>query len=272
MNNKRISISLDETAMLFSMAGMADKAAVLMLNTYGELSDDVFDQKLDTAGHSLFARHYLAFNEENKFDVHPEILTLLEPLKSYNRNFQIVIRETPETNYSFYNIYFSGERFLSMKTGNPYVYEFEDGLTSDFSKFFIDKLGDKTYFDRQKGKPDTAVSLSLDQINDMMGEDLQGIVEKLVDLEVPDDLIEAFGLNISIPLQMTNLMYTGFKANQPVENWKPEEVGTGFMILDGPENSLLFTYNPKDKNMGFLSFLTEDKFDQALDACFAAED
>jgi hypothetical protein len=132
---KKISLSNEEMALVYSLFNQPQAGKQLLFDTYGQLSDDRIEEKLVTASHTLLARGAVWFTEDGRVQLSPEVAKMLTPVVQYKNMIQVLLNFGDENGFTVTDYYIGTDgSFSSNEINMGVVHQMICGQVQDLAE------------------------------------------------------------------------------------------------------------------------------------------
>lgn len=243
-----ISLSADETALVFSLINQAEMGKSILQSTYGKISSSAVEEKLTTASHSLLARGFASITQKGTVSLQNNIESAFYPLVKFYNILQVTINSNQEDGPEIINIYLGRQKnFTALRTRMGVVYEFTYGNLDHLAQLVNDWLGLPQNNDQYEelSKSDLKISMLVFAKLDSMSS-LQS-AEKLQKIGFSKRLADALLKDVQSPHKRGSVMLTEMTS----ENYQTKNIdegGAGFLYLAGKVSCWLLTFTEANDN------------------------
>jgi hypothetical protein len=242
----KISISVEELALLFSLIQEAEAGKSILYSTFGNISAASAEEKMTTASHSLLARGYARITEKGAVALDKDIELMVYPLVLFRNILQVTINENGGSGPEIINIYLGKkDTFTSLRVKLGVVYELTHGKPEELPAL-INKwitLPAELDFDKELSGKEYRMSMLLyTQIADM---DMKESAMKLEEIGLPPIIARKMAEDIISPIKRGTVLLTEMNS----ENFRQkntEEGGEGFFYLLGKNSGWILSFSHAD--------------------------
>lgn len=237
-----ISLSVDETALLFSLMDQAETGKIILSDTYGEITPETLENKLTAASHSLLARQFVAITNDSKIQIKDEIQKVFLPLIQFKNILQLT-KNTNNNKFEICNMYISLNNYftaLSIVTG--VVYEFFHGSIENIGNIikkyilFPENLSYSDFFSTHA--PEIVMS-DFSNLNSLTYQDQIILLSKT---GLPQNICKTIIKSLQSQHSRGSVIITDINSDN-YHSKNVEEAGGGFIYTIGSESSWLLNFD-----------------------------
>ncbi len=248
---RKLSLSTDEMALVYSLINMPDAGKALLFEMYGELSATKVEDKMTTASHSLLARGFARISEKGSVALDETLEQIFTPLANFKNMIQILINETNENGTVVATDYYIGKQglFTSNEIDMGVIHHLFHGKIAELPEFILKRL----LFTEAAPKDLESVLLTsrykfkMANYPQLERNGPKAAREMLKSVGYNPIIADALSQDICAPVRRGSVIVVN-ASSETISKKNFEKTGEGFFWLGGKKSSWIMAFGQVDEN------------------------
>ncbi len=241
------TLSAEELAMAFSLVNRPDLGKAVLIETFGELSQQVIEERLKAASHSLLARKYAKIGKRGQAVLLDSIQSTLFPILKFQEMLQVVINNEEEP--LIVNVHLGvQENFTCHSVEQGVVHRLISGSNTQLASLITELVSMPQPISSNQilQKEEGIYSLPMETFSELPEMGVEKGLKELIKNGLPQQIAKAFLDDLVKPRKRGSVSYLEINSEN-IEKRTMDEAVAGLFFLVG-EYGWILTFPKKEKN------------------------